>query len=149
MSAWDVVLGIDWLFRVGPLIDFREKQVHFKWKETRRFPNDPTMAVRRAIQQPSSVTAAATSETPTKAVTLAATISEFGEQGTIELTAAATTEDLSLERVHSLLSPIYRDLIHMFSEAASNQLPEHSERDHAINLLPGEEPPYGPIYSPV
>jgi hypothetical protein len=39
------------------------------------------------------------------------------------------------------------DYADVFSEEQATSLPEHTPRDHAIDLIPGKEPPYKPIYA--
>jgi len=47
----------------------------------------------------------------------------------------------------SLLLPSqYHDLLPVFDRQESNELPPHRSYDHAIDLNPGKEPPYGPLY---
>lgn len=41
----------------------------------------------------------------------------------------------------------YRPYLSVFEPAQAQKLPEHTSYDHAIDLEPGKEPPYGPIYS--
>src|ERR1700681_2338035 len=44
------------------------------------------------------------------------------------------------------LMPEYREWADVFSTEKSDQLPEHGEHDHHINLHPGTKPPFGPLY---
>ena len=39
------------------------------------------------------------------------------------------------------------DLGSVFSEEESSKLPDHSSYDHEIKLMPGTQPPYGPLYA--
>ena len=42
----------------------------------------------------------------------------------------------------------YSDFADIFSPDLASKLPEHTEiNDHAIELVDGQQPPYGPIYS--
>ena len=42
----------------------------------------------------------------------------------------------------------YSDFVDVFSPDLSSELPEHTGiNDHAIELVDGQQPPYGPIYS--
>src|SRR4051812_47989376 len=40
----------------------------------------------------------------------------------------------------------YKDYADIFSQEKIQKLPEHSEYDHKIELMPGTTPPFGPIY---
>ena len=40
----------------------------------------------------------------------------------------------------------YYDFLHLFGEKLAAELPRHRKFDHAIEILPGKEVPFGPIY---
>ena len=40
----------------------------------------------------------------------------------------------------------YHDFLHLFREKLAAELPRHRKFDHAIEILPGKEVPFGPIY---
>ena len=40
----------------------------------------------------------------------------------------------------------YQEFADMFSKEDAAILPEHANQDHAIDTLPGKEPPFQPIY---
>ena len=40
----------------------------------------------------------------------------------------------------------YKDYADVFSQERIQTLPEHSEYDHKINIEPGKQAPWGPIY---
>jgi len=46
-----------------------------------------------------------------------------------------------------LLPERYHDCINTFRRAQSDKLPPHRVYDHAIDLVPGKLPPYGPLYN--
>lgn len=46
-----------------------------------------------------------------------------------------------------LLPKRHHQHLKVFRRSDSNELPPHRSYDHAIDLLPGKEPPYGPLYS--
>ena len=54
--------------------------------------------------------------------------------------AAATTEPV-------IIPEAYKDFEDVFSTKNASQLPPHEDHDHAIDLVDGKQPPYGPIYS--
>ncbi len=45
------------------------------------------------------------------------------------------------------LLEVYKDLGDVFSNKNASHLPIHEDHDHAIDLIDGKQPPYGPIYS--
>ncbi|KAH0358992.1 hypothetical protein KCU65_g10159, partial [Aureobasidium melanogenum] len=48
----------------------------------------------------------------------------------------------------ALILPLqYHEYLDVFSRKDAKTLPPHRTYDHAIDLLPGKEPPYGPLYS--
>ena len=71
----------------------------------------------------------------------------------VQLKIAVSAEDLEAYRKSKdidpklLLPPRYHDHLRVFQRSKSNELPPHRPYDHAIDLIPGKEPPYGPLYS--
>src|SRR5437588_7807837 len=41
----------------------------------------------------------------------------------------------------------YHDFLHLFSEELAAELPRKRQFDHAIDIVPGNEVPFSPIYS--
>ena len=55
---------------------------------------------------------------------------------------------LIAEEAPTKVSAEYSDFADVFSPDLASELPEHTEiNDHAIELVNGQQPPYGPIYS--
>src|SRR6202022_2772400 len=54
------------------------------------------------------------------------------------LAAASVSPELPLK---------YTDYADVFSEEEANRLPDENARQHSIDLIDGQEPPYGPIYN--
>ena len=51
-------------------------------------------------------------------------------------------------RTRTVLPDEYADFADMFNEAAGSVLPPHrGDLDHAIELIPGKSPPFGPLYN--
>ena len=59
---------------------------------------------------------------------------------------AAQWHDATGGNIADLLPPQYRKWASVFSEEEINRLPDHGPYDHAINLVEGAKPPWGPIY---
>ena len=47
----------------------------------------------------------------------------------------------------SIMPKAYDEFKDVFSEENANIFPKHGEHDHAIDLIDGRQPPYGPIYN--
>lgn len=60
---------------------------------------------------------------------------------------SATTATDSPAQVTQLVPSEYHDLLDVFSKKKADALPSHRPYDHTIPLVPGETPPFGPIYS--
>ena len=62
---------------------------------------------------------------------------------------AVLSVTVSPDRNHTSPSlPSYlQEYADVFSEEAAGVLPDHAGHDHAIELVPGSNPPYRPIYN--
>ena len=60
--------------------------------------------------------------------------------------AAAAWHDEEGGNVAELLPERYREWADVFSEEKIHKLPEHSQFDHEIRIIPGAKPPFGPLY---
>ena len=47
----------------------------------------------------------------------------------------------------TILSPEYHDFLDIFLQAQADKLPPYRDCDYKIELLPGEVPPYKPLYN--
>ena len=63
------------------------------------------------------------------------------------VTAAADHAPATPGTVVAGLPEIYSEYSKVFSEETARALPPNRDCDHAIELLPGKQPPFGPIYS--
>src|SRR3954468_21040927 len=52
-----------------------------------------------------------------------------------------------MEELRSRLPSCYHQFQKLFKPRIAVELPMHSSYNHAINLLPGTAPPWGPVYS--
>ena len=50
------------------------------------------------------------------------------------------------EGLKKIIPHEYHDFLHLFGEKLAAKLPNHRKFDHAIEILPGKEVPFGPIY---
>ncbi len=60
---------------------------------------------------------------------------------------SATVASDQPTEVSPLVPSEYHDLLDVFSKKKADALPSHRPYDHTIPLVPGETPPFGPIYS--
>ena len=58
----------------------------------------------------------------------------------------ATVEDEDTA-IKNTLPPIYHDFTDVFRKSEADKLPEHRPYDHRIPIQPGQNPPFGPVYS--
>ena len=65
-----------------------------------------------------------------------------------ELQDSAVLGAMTSDRNHASPLPDYvQEYADVFSEEAAGVLPAHADHDHAIELAPGSNPPYRPIYN--
>ena len=50
------------------------------------------------------------------------------------------------KELRKIIPEEYHDFLHLFGEKLAAELPRHWKFDHAIEILPGKEVPFGPIY---
>ena len=50
------------------------------------------------------------------------------------------------EALKKIIPREYRNFLHLFGEKLVAKLPNHRKFDHTIEILPGKEVPFGPIY---
>ena len=77
-------------------------------------------------------------------------ILEYADQsGTIGSISLATDDspEVALQKVWEVIPQDYWQYAKAFTERQSAQLPPHRSYDHKIDLLPGQQPPWGPIYA--
>jgi hypothetical protein len=73
----------------------------------------------------------------------AATLSIGSQESPIIISAVSTGESIPLRE---LLPEQYHKYLLLFEPEQSEKLPEHRSYDHAINLVQGTEPKWGPVY---
>ena len=119
IPRYDVILGIPWLVRHNPTIDWTQRQVSF---------DTCTCTIPVQCKMPIAI----------NAITLE-DLQEI-QRHNPEPTLCATEEPV--------LPQEYREFEKLFSEEeAEIELPKHQPWDHEIPLEPGKNPTFGPIYS--
>ena len=123
LGNYPIILGLSWLKKHCPTIDWSEHLVTFK----------STFCISNCLSQVLSVKAV-----PNNFNNLFYSSNKLSSQYYINNVKQLTDITLPTE---------YNDFAHIFSEVASEKLPPHRPYDHSIPLLPDTTPPFGPIYS--
>jgi hypothetical protein len=135
LQRYDAILGKPWLYHANPNIDWRENTLSFHYggriinieANTTKIPNQPEChSIFISRQQLARAPA------------------------TEELFAICTTnlesEAIKNEVVIPEEQAIIKEFADVFPESLPNQLPPPRKIDHAIELVPGTEPPSRPTY---
>lgn len=120
--------SIDWL---AGTLDWREFNVQTAMMTTQRVELiEPETSIEEALQQ------------NTQAYVVHATAFSVDNIHPSRRTRIATTKAQETK-----VPEAYREFTDVFSDENAAELPEHGPHDHAIDLVEGKQPPYGPIYS--
>jgi hypothetical protein len=130
MQGQDVILGIPWLTKHNPQIDWTKRSIKFK-KECRETCQRPMTTPEN---KPQSVERDASGRAP-------------GNNSV----AQETEEQVSLVRALATSTPSvpeeYQEFLDVFEKPTDlESLPDHQEWDHAIELVEGATPNWRPIY---
>lgn len=124
LARYPIVLGVTWLRRHNPSVDWRANRLTF----------DSLFCARYCLHAPPAVRAL-------PVVHFAGTLSQMEAEALPDPPEYAA-------KLRQLVPPQYHDLLHAFSRTRTEELPRRRPgRDHAIELEPGTSPPWGPIYS--
>jgi transposase InsO family protein len=134
-AAHDVILGLPWLRKHNPHIDWAERTLRFdgcRCGTTTRHPTQPTLEL---VDEKEINNISSTHETrQDRAVDRA---DQKSPSATIKETKSAPPA----------IPDVYRQYAWMFEEELSAKaLPKHQPWDCEIKLEEGKEPPFGPIY---
>ncbi|CAD6939821.1 unnamed protein product [Tilletia controversa] len=176
LDRYLIVLGIPWLRRHNPHIDWSRNSITFSSSLCLKSCRAPDPSVRalpavpivspppqssprppspRIVQVSSTTIAREAAEdgfipfliSPSSHKTLSVA-AVFGNQDDDDSHDAAVADtDEYLAQLHDLVPPQYHDLLDAFSKAKADRLPPHRSHDHAIQLEPDAQPPFGPLYS--
>jgi hypothetical protein len=72
---------------------------------------------------------------------------QHGEQPVSIMVVTATENGDTIASLKEALPKRYHKYLKVFLPETAKELPEHREWDHAIDLIDGAKPPWGPIYS--
>ena len=142
LAGYDAILGLPWLYRVLPVIDFRNASVYPASELALR--GEPVRC--ETIDHDELVREAAAGErvcalyiSPTGALSESPWPPRAPTAPVVASASADATEAVPAP-------PVYREFFDLFSKDKADLLPEHSEFDHSIPLQDGREPPFGPLY---
>ena len=133
LAKFDAILGLPWLKRINPQIDFSRTTVQLRPEQVDYIIGAGTAS--REIKDP---------ELPPEYADFVARLDNFVAQRKNYLVGASTIENKAPGQE---LPPDYADFAELFDKKAENMLPRHEEWNHTIPLEEGKSPPYGPIYS--
>ena len=120
-----VILGLPWLRRNDPKVDFTNLTV--QW---------------RSAEEDSPLT-----RLPKK-TTIEGLARKLGDLRVNYIVQGLQVVDLdNLESSTNLIPEVYQSLAEVFSETQAETLPPYRKGDHSIDLLEGTTPPFGPMYN--
>ena len=149
-STCAAVLGLNWLTRYNPLVDWASRRLTF------RSPAPvPSSSTSLASVEGFSARTAEDPSTPVPPISIIGAAAFFkacslpGSRAfqmslpSIQAHSATAADHPDLSSVPSQ----YHDFADVFSKSKADSLPEHRPYDLKINLEDGAQPPLGPIYS--
>jgi len=152
-SSCSVVLGLNFLTRYNPLIDWASRSIAFHSTRTSPPTSTSTAKEQSPPQTPASDPPESTSAPHISLVNAAAYIRACKLPGSqsFKIYASAFSDSRSASVPSDVdLSNIpeeYHEFADVFSKSKSDSLPEHRPYDLKINLEEGTEPPLGTMYS--
>ena len=139
-TAMEVVLGMPFLALSKVEINFAEREL--TWKT---YSLDETLPTTKRVQMIDRREFAAAALAPDKEA-FVVHVAYLGAKMSIYPARKAQMASLLAEEVS--VPKEYADFSDVFSQESAAVLPERSAiNEHAIDLEPGKQPPYGPIYS--
>lgn len=153
-SSCEAVLGLNWLAKYNPLVDWATRRLTFRRPKLEAFPHpestpaSPTIAARTATLSRSSQSSPSIHLVNAVAFLRASKLEGSRtfhlSPDTLRLRSASfPTEEIDLKNVPA----DYHDFADVFSKQRADALPEHRPYDLRIELEDGATPPLGPIYS--
>jgi hypothetical protein len=127
-----IILGLPWFELHNPKIDWRKRTIN----KLHRDHTSTTLGVLKSSAQPCQI--------------LTISLQELREEGRNEemfVFVVVASPSTSPHKSEDLLPPKYRDFVDFFDKVKANTLPEHSHYDCPIDIQPGNEPPWEPIYN--
>lgn len=142
LPEYPMLLGYPWLEKLNPRIDWRK--AHWEYPQDQSdidIVSAAAFASQLSIDEPIYMSIPSAGTNPERGVFAGVTGSVRDRPEEPSLNSAKKRKDPTTE-----LPVQYQEYADVFSEHDAGILPEHSLREHAIDI-DGHEPPYGPIYS--
>ena len=134
----NIVLGMPFLQLANPDIDWSARTLN--WRELSVQSALMTTHRIEIIEPEVFIEEALSEDTPTYVVHAKAL-------GVYNIHSSRRARIASVKVQEIKVPEAYKDFADVFSEDSAAELPEHGLHDHAIDLVDGKQPPYGPIYS--
>src|SRR5690606_28013797 len=143
LNHYQLIVGKSWLKKHNPEIDWKNNNVAFKSgycrqhcliKNTRKLPKPFSKANNEKEINPQLLGV------------LGSSVKEIAEK---ELEKTYSFEDDTLpepELMKKYVPEEYHDFLPLFLKVEADKLPPRQYIDHAIDLMPGTKPPFGPLY---
>ena len=147
----EVVFKISFLTLSGADVDFLGRKLRWRTYTTKKA--FPTTRHVELVGKKEFATAALDPESETFVVHIASLSSNtlpssFPLKFNVHSSRRPQVSSLITEEASTKVSAKYLDFANVFFPDLASKLPEHTEiNDHAIKLVDGQQPPYGPIYS--
>ena len=123
LGGVDVILGYPWLAQANPLISFRDAS----WRHPIRPKELEVLSAKKFAQAVKH-----------EAYIFALTI--------LPVTGGRRVAAMTTMNANPIPEK-YQDFMGVFSKEAAGMLPDHHTMEHRIDLEPGSQPPYGPVYA--
>jgi hypothetical protein len=135
MATHDVILGLPWLRKHNPRINWKNRQLSFEGCRCGTTARQPTRSTPESVDEKEINNISSTHET--RQVRAVDRADQKRPSATITETKSAPPD----------IPDAYRQYTWMFKEELSAKaLPKHQSWDCEIKLEEGKEPPFGPIY---
>ena len=156
IGAYQIILGISWLRRHSPSIDWPRSSLTFSshrcakrcFRSKLTLPTAPPIL---SAAPPLSISLVSARVWSRLARVAGSSSGVIGGNFTPPLRLASTSstpDDIAyLNSLCSSIPSAYHDLLTAFSKAGADSLPPHRPYDLTIELDPGTKPPFGPVYS--
>ena len=145
----EVVLGMPFLTLSGADVDFSGRKL--RWKTYTAEESLPTIRRVKLVGKKEFPAAALDPESETFVVHVASLSSNASPSSSpldVHPSRRPQISGLIAEEAPTTVPAEYSDFADVFSPDLASELPEHTGiNDHAIELVEGQQPPYGPIYS--
>jgi transposase InsO family protein len=137
-AAHDVILGLPWLRKHNPRINWKKRQLSFDGCRCGTTTSKPTQPAPELVDEREINNISSTHKTrQDRAVDRADAERPTGHKATVKEKEGAPPD----------IPDEYREFEDLFrDEKTVKALPQHQEWDHEIKLQEGKVPPFGPIY---